>query len=78
MAVKLMDWGEGDTEGIAMRGMTEKLGEWEGELYTTMSREGGRVGRWCSQREALPCQRAMARRPKRWLLVVAGTGEPDL
>ena len=48
-----------------------------GGVTTSRVGGGGGVGKRCSQREALPCQRAMARWPKRWLLVVAGSGEPD-
>ena len=35
--------------------------------HGTPSREGGRVGRRCSHKQALPRHRAMASRPKRCL-----------
>ena len=42
--------------------MTDWLAKGGGGLggYTTPSREDGRVGRWCSRREALPRHRARA------------------
>ena len=46
--------------------------------YRSPSSLGWRVGCLCSQRAAFPRQRVVATRPKRCLVEVVGSGEPDL
>ena len=46
-------------------------------MHYTIEGVWKRVCGWCSTREVLPRHRAMARQPKRWHFVVAGSDEPD-